>query len=190
MKANFVLIIGLLLCINCSPSVTSTVNETTTDYSTVSSSQQSITSTPTKSTPSLTSTVKSTTVDSSTASSTHAPTTTTATISTSSHVPDECELQGACELGEFLPLGECENCYCQCAANSSTTYQWKKYCCPSDGIWNPNAWPNPNSCDTCENMENCSCSGTSTISMNTLASITMKASLFFIITKAVKIYAI
>ena len=78
-------------------------------------------------------------------------TTTYATTTlTSTHQPDECELEGACNSTSefFLPLGVCEHCYCQCSPYLNSTYQWTKQCCPENQVWNPNAYPNPNSCDT------------------------------------------
>ena len=75
--------------------------------------------------------------------------------SATSDAPDECEAKGACELGTFIALGECENCYCQCAPTSLNTFQWKKFCCATvpPSVFDPNASPNPNACDTCEHME-------------------------------------
>ena len=75
----------------------------------------------------------------------------------STQSPDECQLKGHCNMtiNTFLSLGDCVNCYCQCAWNTSTSAQWTKNCCNPGEVWNPNAWPNPNSCDIPEKMEIC-----------------------------------
>ena len=75
----------------------------------------------------------------------------------STQSPDECQLKGHCNMtiNSFLSLGDCLNCYCQCAWNTSTSAQWTKNCCNPGEVWNPNAWPNPNSCDNPEKMEIC-----------------------------------
>ena len=75
----------------------------------------------------------------------------------STQSPDECQLKGHCNMtiNSFLSLGDCLNCYCQCAWNTSTSAQWTKNCCNPGEVWNPNAWPNPNSCDIPEKMEIC-----------------------------------
>ena len=75
----------------------------------------------------------------------------------STPIPDECQLKGHCNItiDRFWSLGDCLNCYCQCAYNTSTSAQWIKNCCNPGEVWNPNAWPNPNACDKPERMEIC-----------------------------------
>ena len=81
------------------------------------------------------------------------------TAVTSTHQLDECEMKGSCNsLSDFLPLGKCENCYCRCSANSITTMQWIKLCCPPNLVFNPEATPNPNACDTKDHIPECSIS--------------------------------
>ena len=75
--------------------------------------------------------------------------------SVTSEAPDECKSKGACEVvGAFSALGECENCYCQCAYITSAIPEWTKMCCQTDppSVFDQNSWPNPNTCDTCEHM--------------------------------------
>ena len=75
----------------------------------------------------------------------------------STRYPDECQLKGHCNMtiDSFLSLGDCLNCYCQCAFNTSTSAQWTKNCCNPGEVWNPNARPNPNTCDLLERIEIC-----------------------------------
>ena len=80
----------------------------------------------------------------------------TSSTFTTTQSPDECKLKGHCDtIGSFLSLGDCLNCYCQCAYNTSTSAQWTKNCCNPGEVWNPNAWPNPDSCDNPKQMEIC-----------------------------------
>ena len=66
--------------------------------------------------------------------------------------PNGCEAIGTCDtaIDTFHTLGACENCYCQCAQNL-----WVQQCCPGGQVWNPDAWPNPNSCDDPTLMDAC-----------------------------------
>ena len=82
--------------------------------------------------------------------------TNSSTVTTSTSKPDRCELKGECNItGSFLSLGTCENCYCFC----NPALRWSELCCPPGLIWNPNAWPNPNSCDDPDNIPDCGSSG-------------------------------
>ena len=76
---------------------------------------------------------------------------------TTTQIPDECQLKGHCNItiDTFLSLGDCLNCYCQCAYNTLTSAQWTQNCCNPGEVWNPNASPNPNACDKPERMEIC-----------------------------------
>ena len=173
---SFLFLVGLMFCGNFSCSVSPTEKshsfnnlidtssaETVTSASTSDSTLRTASSTGRTTTkmsseesttvqPSLSTTV----IDSTTDETSRGTVSESPSTSTTSEAPDECELKGACKVdGDFLALGECENCYCRCAYNSSTTLEWKKLCCDTDppSVFDPYAWPNPNSCDTCEHME-------------------------------------
>ena len=86
------------------------------------------------------------TVQTDTSMATSEPTTATIQTNTSMSTsePTRCQLIGHCNTtGSFLPLGDCENCYCYCGPGNI----WDQLCCSPGLVFNPNAWPNPNSCD-------------------------------------------
>jgi len=130
-------------------------------------------------------TLSTKTTDSATDETSHETVSESSSTSGTSEAPDECQSKGACEVvGDFLALGECENCYCICAyITSQDVPEWTKKCCPEDTpIFDPDAQPNPNVCNTCENMEikgKCTCSGSNKQNF----SFAWKEILFFTIAK-------
>ena len=157
---RFSFLVLLVSCCNFSSTFSLSDNLTSSSAPTGSPTQEKlISSSKSITSPSTISTEKSTTVSSTTYTSSQETVTNTSSTATTTKELDECELRGACEVeGDFLAIGECQNCYCQCAQ-----LQWTKQCCTMDppSAFDPDAWPNPNNCDTCDHIESlgkCTCS--------------------------------
>ena len=156
---RFSFLVSLISCCNFSSTISLTDNLTSSSAPTGSTTHEKLkTTSQSKSSPSTISTEKSTTVSSTTYTTSQETITNTSSTATTTQELDECELRGACEEeGDFLAIGECQNCYCRCAQ-----LQWTKQCCSLDppSVFDPNAWPNPNTCDTCDHIESlgkCNC---------------------------------
>ena len=180
---RFSLLVSLISCCQFSSTICLTDNLTSSAAPTGSTKQETLTSTSqTSINPSSTiSSEISTTVSSTTYTTSQETVTNTSSTATTTKELDECEIRGACEVeGTFLAIGECQNCYCQCAQ-----LQWTKNCCPMDppSAFDPDAWPNPDNCDTCSHMESlgkCTCSWVSGSSRQ-VSSKPFNSVLFFIL---------